>query len=170
MRRFGRTPDNAASCRKTHDVTYRNMTPNSVQGWNTSYGFLPFQRVINAFAGDPQVTSGKMMGSVGLKVNGRIFAMLVKGKCRGIEMLLKLENPVWHRIQQLTVRGERVGNGQAVDAALSASRRSPPNVGTDRRVVGIGAVAALEQYVRAQKTVQKRHAGVDGRSARIRVT
>ena len=65
---------------KTHDVTYRNMTPNSVQGWNTSYGFLPFQRVINAFAGDPQVTSGKMMGSVGLKVNGRIFAMLVKGK------------------------------------------------------------------------------------------
>ncbi len=56
------------------------MTPNSVQGWNTYYGFLPFQRVINAFAGDPQVTSGKMMGSVGLKVNGKIFAMLVKGK------------------------------------------------------------------------------------------
>jgi hypothetical protein len=29
-----------------------------------------------AFAGDPQVTSGKMMASVGLKVNGKIFAMV----------------------------------------------------------------------------------------------
>lgn len=74
-------------------------------------------------------------------------------RCRGIEMLLKLENPVGHRIQQLTVRGEGVGNGQTVDAAFLGEQAVPPNVGTDRRVVGIGAVAALEQYVRAQKTV-----------------
>ena len=39
-----------------------------------------FDRVIAAFAEDPQVSSGKMMASVGLKVNGKIFAMLVKGK------------------------------------------------------------------------------------------
>jgi TfoX/Sxy family transcriptional regulator of competence genes len=38
--------------------------------------FLP---VIEAFAGDRQVTRGRMFGSVGLKVNGKVFAMLVKG-------------------------------------------------------------------------------------------
>ncbi len=133
-------------------MTYRNMTPNSVQGWNTSYGFLPFQRVINAFAGRP---AGDIREDDGVR--------WPEGKRQDIRDAREgevpryrdapLENPVWHRIQQLTVRGERVGNGQAVDAALSASRRSPPNVGTDRRVVGIGAVEALEQYVRAQKTV-----------------
>jgi TfoX/Sxy family transcriptional regulator of competence genes len=39
-----------------------------------------FSRVVAAFAGDRQVTTGKMMASVGLKVNGKIFAMLVRGK------------------------------------------------------------------------------------------
>ena len=33
-----------------------------------------------AFAADRQVTSGKMMASVGLKVNGKIFAMMSRGK------------------------------------------------------------------------------------------
>jgi len=39
--------------------------------------FLP---VIEAFAGDRQVTRGRMFGSVSLKVNSKVFAMLVKGK------------------------------------------------------------------------------------------
>ena len=33
-----------------------------------------------AFAGHGNVTSGKMMSSFGLKVDGKIFAMLVKGQ------------------------------------------------------------------------------------------
>jgi hypothetical protein len=74
-------------------------------------------------------------------------------RCRGIEMLLKLENPVGHRIQQLTVRGERVGDEQTVDAAFLGEQAVPPTVGTDRRAVGVGAVEALKQYVRAQRTV-----------------
>ena len=39
-----------------------------------------FARVADAFARDPQVTYGKMFASMGLKVSGKIFAMLVKGK------------------------------------------------------------------------------------------
>ena len=41
---------------------------------------VAFDRVIHAFAGDEDVTTGKMMASVGLKVHGRIFAMLVRGR------------------------------------------------------------------------------------------
>lgn len=38
-----------------------------------------FGRVVTAFAKDPAVTAGKMMASFGLKVDGKIFAMMVKG-------------------------------------------------------------------------------------------
>jgi TfoX/Sxy family transcriptional regulator of competence genes len=39
-----------------------------------------FAPVVKAFANDRQVGYGKMFASMGLKVNGKIFAMLVKGK------------------------------------------------------------------------------------------
>ncbi|HEX8905131.1 MAG TPA: hypothetical protein VF771_09840 [Longimicrobiaceae bacterium] len=39
-----------------------------------------FRRVVDAFAGDPRVVFGKMMASPGLKVNGKIFAMLSRGR------------------------------------------------------------------------------------------
>ncbi len=39
-----------------------------------------FQPVMDAFAGAPDVTHGKMMSSYGLKVRGKIFAMFGKGK------------------------------------------------------------------------------------------
>jgi TfoX/Sxy family transcriptional regulator of competence genes len=39
-----------------------------------------FRRVADAFADDPAVTYGKMMASPGLKVNGKIFAMLTRGR------------------------------------------------------------------------------------------
>ena len=38
-----------------------------------------FAAVVGAFAGDRRVTSGKMMASLGLKISGKIFAMLVRG-------------------------------------------------------------------------------------------
>jgi len=37
-----------------------------------------FAEVMQAFAGDRRVTSGRMMASLGLKVDGKIFAMLVR--------------------------------------------------------------------------------------------
>lgn len=39
-----------------------------------------FAPVAAAFAGDREVTTGKMMASVGLRVNGKIFAMMVRGR------------------------------------------------------------------------------------------
>ena len=39
-----------------------------------------FAPVIAAFHGDRLVTSGKMMASIGLKVKGKIFAMVSRGK------------------------------------------------------------------------------------------
>jgi TfoX/Sxy family transcriptional regulator of competence genes len=38
-----------------------------------------FAPVVRAFAGDPRVTFGRMMAAPGLKVNGKIFAMLPRG-------------------------------------------------------------------------------------------
>jgi hypothetical protein len=38
-----------------------------------------FGAVTKAFATDRRVTSGRMMASLGLKVDGKIFAMLVRG-------------------------------------------------------------------------------------------
>ena len=39
-----------------------------------------FTAVIDAFSSDRRVTSGLMMASLGLKVGGKIFAMLVRGQ------------------------------------------------------------------------------------------
>lgn len=39
-----------------------------------------FRRVVDAFADDSRVAYGKMMASPGLKVNGKIFAMLSRGR------------------------------------------------------------------------------------------
>lgn len=38
-----------------------------------------FAPVAHAFAGDPEVSAGRMMASFGLKVNGKIFAMHARG-------------------------------------------------------------------------------------------
>ena len=39
-----------------------------------------FEEVVAAFAKDKKVTSGKMMASQGLKIDGKIFAMLREGR------------------------------------------------------------------------------------------
>lgn len=68
-------------------------------------------------------------------------------------MLLKLENPVGHRIQQLTVQGDMLGDEQAVDVAFLGEQAVPPTVGRNRRAVGVDAVQGLEVHVRARQTV-----------------
>lgn len=74
-------------------------------------------------------------------------------RCRGVELLLKLENPVGRRIQQLTVGGERLRDEDTVNAAFLGEQAVPPEAGRDRRTAGISAVEALAQFVRAQTTV-----------------
>ena len=74
-------------------------------------------------------------------------------RCRGVALLLKLENPVGHRIQQLTVSGQRLSDGDTVDAAFLGEQAVPLDAGRDQRTLGISAVEALAQFVRAQQTV-----------------
>lgn len=58
----------------------RTTKPKKTAGKAPDADDLKFLPVIEAFRGDGQVTRGRMFGSVGLKVNGKVFAMLVKGK------------------------------------------------------------------------------------------
>jgi TfoX/Sxy family transcriptional regulator of competence genes len=67
MARATRTPRGRRSAGKP--VTARAEPPSDPR----------FAAVIDAFARDRRVTSGTMMASVGLKVGGKIFAMLVRG-------------------------------------------------------------------------------------------
>jgi TfoX/Sxy family transcriptional regulator of competence genes len=56
-----------ATIKKTTDSTPAEIDPK-------------FAPIVRAFAGDKKISLGKMFGSVGLKTNGKVFAMLVKGK------------------------------------------------------------------------------------------
>jgi hypothetical protein len=56
-----------------------------------------FAPVADAFAGDPDVSAGRMMASFGLKVSGRIFAMHAQGR-----LVAKLPKP---RVDALVAAG-----------------------------------------------------------------
>ncbi|HYD53328.1 MAG TPA: hypothetical protein VEA99_11895 [Gemmatimonadaceae bacterium] len=56
-----------------------------------------FARVVRAYERDPAVTSGTMMAAVGLKVHGKIFAMLPRGR-----FVVKLPKA---RVDDLVARG-----------------------------------------------------------------
>lgn len=56
-----------------------------------------FAPVAAAFAGDPEISAGRMMASFGLKVNGKIFAMHARG-C----LVAKLPRP---RVDELVAKG-----------------------------------------------------------------
>ena len=72
--------------------------PNAVPPADAVPGLDPgFRRIVEAFAGDPSVTFGKMMASPGLKVNGKIFAMLSRGR-----FVAKLPRP---RVDALVAAG-----------------------------------------------------------------
>lgn len=55
------------------------MTKNAAQEAQPIEVDPRFVAVVDAFAADPDVTAGRMMASFGLKVNDKIFAMVVKG-------------------------------------------------------------------------------------------
>lgn len=71
-------------------------------------------------------------------------------RCRGVEMLIKLENPVGHRIQQLTVQGHRLVRRRADDGRCGISRGTggpalggwQPTNRRGRRCPGTAAVCA----------------------------
>ncbi len=57
-----------------------------------------FDAVVSAFRGDPAVSEGRMFGSTGLKVRGKVFAMEVKGR-----LVVKLPR---ERVEALLAGGE----------------------------------------------------------------
>jgi len=74
-------------------------------------------------------------------------------RCRGVEVLVKLENPAGHRIQEMTVEGARVGDAESIDVAFLGEQAVPADAGSHRRSADITAVEALTRYVRDQRTV-----------------
>lgn len=76
-----------------------------------------FMPVVDAFAADPEVTSGTMMAAFGLKVNGKIFAMAARGR-----LVAKLPRA---RVDELVDagRGERFdpGHGRRMKEWLSVT-------------------------------------------------
>jgi S-sulfosulfanyl-L-cysteine sulfohydrolase len=74
-------------------------------------------------------------------------------RCHGLELLLKLENPLGHRVQQLTISGEDLLETQTIEVAFLGEQAVPAHVGANRRAVGVSAVEALEQHVRTHDAV-----------------
>lgn len=80
-----------------------------------------FAPVVAAFAADGQVERGKMFGSVGLKVNGKVFAMVVKGR-----LVVKLPR---ERVDALVASGNGdsfdPGHGKPMKEWISAAGTKP---------------------------------------------
>lgn len=58
----------------------KRRSHNRAGSGSASAGEAVFGPVVSAFRGDAKVTAARMFGSAGLKVNGKVFAMVVKGK------------------------------------------------------------------------------------------
>ncbi len=94
---------------------------------NTTPGAVDprFARVIEAFAGDRQVSQTRMFGSVGLKVKSKVFAIFYKGK-----FVAKLPG---ERVDEVVAsgKGDRFdpGHGRPSKEWVAVSGESPPWTG-----------------------------------------
>lgn len=74
-------------------------------------------------------------------------------RCRGLELVIKLENPHGHRVQAIASGGTRVRDDAHVSVAFLGEQAVPRAVGAARRETGITAVEALERYLRRHRSV-----------------
>ncbi len=76
-----------------------------------------FIKLVEAFSHNPEVSRGKMFGSTGLKVNGKVFAMLTKGN-----FVAKLPK---ERVDELVAAGDgryfEPGHGRLMKEWISLS-------------------------------------------------
>jgi hypothetical protein len=81
-----------------------------------------FARVIEAFERNRRVSQSKMFGSVGLKVNGKVFAIFYKGK-----FVAKLPK---ERVDTIVASGEGEhfdpGHGRPSKEWVAVSAENPP--------------------------------------------
>src|SRR2546425_358302 len=97
---------------------------------NTTPGAVDprFARVIEAFAGDRQVSQTRMFGSVGLKVKSKVFAIFYKGNFgarfpgEGVDDSVAAE------------KGDRFdpGQGRPAKEGVAVSKKSPRGTGLAR--------------------------------------
>lgn len=65
-----------------------------------------FEAIVHSYSGHPKVTKSRMFGSEGLKIDGKVFAVLVKGK-----LVLKLSK---ERVDELVA----AKNGRRFDPGM----------------------------------------------------
>ncbi|MEN6341064.1 MAG: bifunctional metallophosphatase/5'-nucleotidase [Methanospirillum sp.] len=72
-------------------------------------------------------------------------------RCQGLVCYVKLENPPGHRIQACWAGGRRLDPGRRYAAAFVTVQGVPAGLGEDRAGTGIGAVAAMEELLAAER-------------------
>ena len=81
-----------------------------------------FEQLLARFLTNPQVSEGRMFGSPGLKVAGKVFAMLVRG-----ELVVKISR---ERVDQVVASGRGApfnpGHGKLMKEWVAIPSRSRP--------------------------------------------
>lgn len=75
-------------------------------------------------------------------------------RCRGVSIYAKIENPKHRRIEHFFVDGEAIDRRRTYVAAYVTMQAVPPQFGRNRHDLPLGAVAALEAYLRQHGVVQ----------------
>lgn len=94
-----------------------------------------FAPIVEAFAGDRRVTHGRMFGSSGLKVGGKVFAMVVKGK-----LVVKLPKD---RVDGLVASGK----GEYFDPGHGRLMKEWVSIGTGAKASWLGLAREAKQFV-----------------------
>lgn len=94
-----------------------------------------FAPIVDAFAADRNVTVGKMFGSSGLKVGGKVFAMVVKGK-----LVVKLPK---ERVDALVASGK----GEYFDPGHGRLMKEWVAVGSGAKASWLGLAKEANQFV-----------------------
>lgn len=94
-----------------------------------------FRPLLEAFQRDPGVSQGSMFGAPGLKVGGKVFAMLVKGK-----LVVKLRK---ERVAALVAAGE----GEHFDPGHGRLMKEWVAVGSGAKAGWLGLAKEAREFV-----------------------
>lgn len=94
-----------------------------------------FASIIDAFAAGRNVTAGEMFGSIGLKIGGKVFAMVVKGK-----LVVKLPK---ERVEALVASAK----GEFFDPGQGRLMKESVAVGAGDKRSWLGLAKEAKHYV-----------------------
>ena len=75
-------------------------------------------------------------------------------RCRGLQLVVKLENPSGHRIQELRFDGDPVRSDASYTVAFLGEQAVPAGYGSGRHSIGLTAVDALRGYLSDRDVVE----------------